>query len=125
MSHDVTVKKSTEIDHYKGPNAIAGIRFRGAGRELGVTAWGMNVIDIDAGCTAYPEHDHLKDGQEEVYVLLGGSATLHAGGEEWPLEAGTLVRVGPDTKRKFIPGPDGVTLLALGATPGKAYEPRR
>jgi mannose-6-phosphate isomerase-like protein (cupin superfamily) len=121
---DVTVKRVEEIDWYKGPNAIAGIRFRGAGRELGVSAWGMNVIEIDAGCEMYPEHDHHRDGQEEVYVVLRGSATLRAGGEQ-VLSAGALVRVGPQQKRKFIPGPEGVTLLALGATPGKAYEPRR
>ncbi len=122
---DVTVKKAGEIGYYEGPNAIEGIKFRWAARELGVTAWGMNVIEIDAGCSAYPEHDHLKDGQEEVYVVLKGSATLHAGGEQSTLDAGMLVRVGPGTKRKFVPGAEGVTLLALGATPGKAYEPRR
>jgi hypothetical protein len=34
-----------------------------------------------------------------------------------------LARVGPIQKRKIIPGDEGVTLLALGGTPGKAYEP--
>lgn len=120
---DVNVKRTEEVDYYQGPNMIAGIRFRAAARALGVTAWGMNVIEIDAGCEKYPEHDHHKDGQEEVYVVLRGSATLHAGGE-WKLEPGALVRVGPQQKRKFIPGPQGVTLLALGATPGQAYKPR-
>ena len=28
-----------------------------------------------------------------------------------------------DQKRKIVPGPEGVTILALGGTPGKAYEP--
>ena len=122
---DVTVKRVEELSYYQGPKAIAGMRFRGAARELGVSAWGMNVIEIDAGCDKYPEHDHVKDGQEEVYVILRGSATLQAGGENLSLEAGTLVRVGPGEKRKIVPGAGGVTVLALGATPGKAYEPRR
>ena len=122
---DATVKTIEEIDYFKGPRAIPGIRFRGAGRALGVTAWGMNVIEIDAGCEQYPEHDHQKDGQEECYVVLRGSATLRAGGREQELQAGALVRVPHDVKRKWLPGPQGVTLLALGATPGKAYEPRR
>jgi uncharacterized cupin superfamily protein len=125
MSNDVTIKNAGEISYYQGPGAIPGIKFRLAGRELGVTAWGMNVVEIEAGCSAYPEHDHSKDGQEEVYVILKGSATLSAGGTERRLEAGTLVRVGPTTRRKFIPGPQGVALLVLGGTPGKAYEPRR
>ncbi|HEY8086589.1 MAG TPA: hypothetical protein VIF09_02050 [Polyangiaceae bacterium] len=121
---DVKAKHFDEIPHYEGKNAISGIRFHTAGRELGVTAWGMNVLAIDAGCTAYPEHDHAKDGQEEVYVVLRGSGALAAGTEETPLRAGTLVRVGPGQQRKILPGPEGIVVLALGATPGKAYAPR-
>ncbi len=53
-----------------------------------------------------------------------GCATLTADGESWQLEPGTLTRVGAAQKRKIVPGDQGVTLLALGGTPGKAYEPR-
>ena len=52
-----------------------------------------------------------------------GSARLTAGGESWDLVTGTLVRVGAAQKRKIVPGPKGATILALGGTPGKAYEP--
>jgi mannose-6-phosphate isomerase-like protein (cupin superfamily) len=121
---DINSKKIEEINYYQGPHAIQGIKFRTAARELGVTAWGMNVIEIDSGCTAYPEHDHVADGQEEVYVVLKGSGTLVADEKETSLTAGTLVRVGPSTKRKILPGSSGMTVLALGATPGKAYSPR-
>ncbi len=122
---DVKLERIDEIEAYAGPRAIPGIHFRPAAGALGVTAWGMNVIDLAPGCTSYPEHDHVKDGQEEVYVLLSGTASLLAGGAEWPLAPGTLVRVGPQEKRKIVPGPEGARVLALGATPGKAYEPRR
>ncbi len=122
---DVQVKRIEDIEPYGGPRAIPGIRFRPAARTLGVTAWGMNVLEIEAGSTGYPEHDHARDGQEEVYVVLRGSATLVVGDERLELASGTLVRVGPAQRRKFLPGSDGVTLLAIGATPGKAYEPRR
>ena len=122
---DITTRRITDVDAYQGPGTLPGIRFRPAGRALGVSAWGMNVIEIDAGCALYPEHDHVKDGQEEVYVVLAGSATLQHEGEAIDLAQGAMVRVGPAQKRKFVPGPAGVTLLALGGTPGKAYEPRR
>ena len=124
MDEGVTKVDVDEVPYYQGPNSIPGIKFRGAAKALGVTAWGMNVLEIEPGCQAYPEHDHVKDGQEEVYVVLRGSATLRCGGREWPLEAGSLVRVGPQTKRKLVPGADGVTVLAIGSTPGKAYPPR-
>ena len=35
--------------------------------------------------------------------------------------AGTFARVGPEERRKLVPGPDGVTVLALGGVPG-AFE---
>lgn len=109
------------IDAYAGEGAIDGIRFRPAAATLGVTAWGMNVIEIDAGCEAYPEHDHVGDGQEEVYVVLRGSMTLRVDEAEHAAEAGALVRVPPAAKRKIVPGADGVAILAIGATPGRAY----
>jgi uncharacterized cupin superfamily protein len=121
---EITARTIDEIPYYQGPNAVAGIRFHTAGRELGVTAWGMNVIEIDPGCTGYPEHDHTGDAQEEVYVVLRGEGTLDSAGEKLALTTGTLVRVGPSKKRKFLPGPQGITLLAIGATPGQAYRAR-
>jgi mannose-6-phosphate isomerase-like protein (cupin superfamily) len=122
---DVTIKQIDEMNPYQGPNALSGIKFRPAGYQLGVSAWGMNVLDLDPACTNYPEHDHSKDGQEEVYVVLRGSATLYAGDERFDLQVGTMVRVPPGQKRKFVPGPEGLRILALGGTPGQAYQPRR
>src|ERR1043165_4661606 len=107
---DVTVKHLDELDSYAG-------QFLYAGKGLGVTAWGMNVARLPAGWQDYPEHDHAEQGQEEVYVVLEGSARLAADGETWQLEPGTLARVGPAQRRKITPGEQGVTLLALGGTP--------
>jgi mannose-6-phosphate isomerase-like protein (cupin superfamily) len=121
---DVKAKHYDQMPHYQGPNAIPGIKFHSAGRELGVTAWGMNVIAIEPGCVRYPEHDHTKDGQEEVYVVLRGGGTLKAGEEERQVETGMLLWVGPGQQRKFLPGPDGIVLLAIGGKPGEAYKPR-
>lgn len=119
--NDVVVKQVEELTYYQSEYALPGILFRTAGRQLGVSAWGMNVLDLAPGTTNCPEHDHVEDGQEEVYVLLRGTATLRAGGQEWPLTVGTLARVGPGEKRTLIPGEHGATVLALGGTPGQAY----
>ena len=116
---DVTIKRFDELASYKGEG-----RFRYAAKTLGVSSWGMSVLQLPAGWSDYPEHDHAKDGQEEVYLVLEGSARLQADGETFTLEPGLLARVGPGQKRKIVPGPSGVTLLALGGTPGKAYTPR-
>jgi mannose-6-phosphate isomerase-like protein (cupin superfamily) len=57
-----------------------------------------------------------------VYVILEGSARLEAGDEHWDLASGTCVRVGPGEKRRIVPGERGVTILALGGTPGRSYQ---
>lgn len=119
---DLTVKRLDELESYQGPAGPPG-QFLYAGKSLGVTAWGMNVLKLPPDWAGYPDHDHSRDGQEEVYVVLRGSARLEAGGQSWQLEPGTLVRVGPHQRRKIVPGGEGVTILALGGTPGKAYEP--
>ena len=113
---DVTVKRFDELESYAG-------QFLYAGKGLGVTSFGMNLEKLPPNWADFPDHDHAESGQEEVYVVLEGSATLHAGGDTWELVPGTLARVGPEQKRKIVPGPGGATILALGGNPGKPYEP--
>jgi uncharacterized cupin superfamily protein len=121
---EVTIKRLGEFEFYQGPHMKEGIHFCYAGKDLGVTAWGMNVIELAPHCATYPEHDHVKDGQEEVYVVLKGVVRFRAGQLAQRLEAGSFVRVGSAQTRMFFTDDEGATLLALGATPGKAYEAR-
>ncbi|MBL8683467.1 MAG: cupin domain-containing protein [Myxococcales bacterium] len=118
----VVIKHIEEIAPYEGEHAIQGIRFRPARQALGVSAWGMNVFDIDPHTTGHPEHDHKHDGQEELYVVLEGSIVLIADGKETKVTRGQMVRVGPETTRKIVTREEGARVLALGATPNKAYE---
>jgi uncharacterized cupin superfamily protein len=119
--NDVTIKSLADIPAYEGPNAIPGIRFRSVRPALGITAWGMNALELDPHCEGYPEHDHTHDGQEELYLVLRGSIVLQESGREHTLRAGDVVRVPPSVRRKFVTRDEGATLLALGGTPGKAY----
>ncbi len=114
---DYTAKKIDEME------AIYGGGFKRARAELGVEAFGMQVIDMPPDFTDYPEHDHSETAQEEVYVVLRGSAEVDVEGDRVPIDSGTMIRVGPSTKRKIYPGQQGVRLLALGGTPGQTYEP--
>ena len=114
---DVTVKKLEEFEGIFG----GGMRRVRAG--LGVTSFGMQVIELPADFSMYPVHDHSHDEQEEVYLTLGGRATLRVGEEEFKLEPGVFARVGPGQQRKLITAEEGARILCLGATPGKVYEP--
>lgn len=117
----IEIKNIAEIPHYQGEYAIPKIRFRPARAALGVSAWGMNVLELEAGCDGCPEHEHLADGQEEVYVVLEGSVVLRAEGQERVLRRGDMARVPAEVIRKLITRESGAVVLALGGTPGKAY----
>jgi uncharacterized cupin superfamily protein len=93
-----------------------------AADELGVRSFGLQVLDLPPGFADYPEHDHADDGQEEVYVVLAGSADFDVAGERLPARAGTMVRGDARANRNHVPGPDGVRVLAIGCTPDGAYE---
>lgn len=115
-------KNIKDIAPYDGPYKIPGIRFRAVREALGVTAWGMNVLELDADCQGYPEHNHKEDRQEELYLVLEGQLTLKTQEGEQELTQGDMVRVPPDVTRTFITGKSGAALLAIGGTPGQAYE---
>jgi mannose-6-phosphate isomerase-like protein (cupin superfamily) len=93
-----------------------------AGDELGVQSFGMQVLDLPGGFTDYPEHDHSHDGQEEVYVVLEGSAEFTVGDEQFRAGAGHMVWVGSDSRRGIEAGVGGVRILAIGCAPGGSYE---
>jgi mannose-6-phosphate isomerase-like protein (cupin superfamily) len=103
--------------------AIFGGAFHRVRASLGVSSFGMQVIQMAPGADFYPNHDHAETGQEEVYVVLDGSAEFDIEGEHVSAVRDTAVRVGPQTKRTIAPGPDGVRLLCLGAIPGQPYSP--
>jgi len=130
---DVTHVGIEEIDLLQGFERVG---MRRAAAVLGVSSLGISVEELGPEADEYPEHDHSEDGlggqmfanrpqqlgQEEIYVALRGSGTLEADGESYPIDPDHIVRVGPAVKRKIVAGPDGLRLLAIGATPGEAYE---
>ncbi len=111
------VKKIDEME------AVYGGAFKRARAELGVSSFGMSIIDLPPSYEHYPEHDHAEDGQEEVFMALRGGGEIEIEGERFPLDSDHVARVASGTKRKIWPGPDGVRLLALGGVPGGSYEP--
>lgn len=111
-----------EVKRIDEMEAIYRGAFKRARAELGVESFGMQVIDMPPSFDGYPEHDHAGDGQEEVYVALRGGGEIEIEGERHPLDGDHLVRVGPGTKRKVWPGPEGVRMLIVGGVPGGPYE---
>jgi mannose-6-phosphate isomerase-like protein (cupin superfamily) len=132
---DATCARIDELESIQGFEALT---FRRARSGLGVSSFGISIIELAPNATQYPEHDHSGEGiggrffanrpdqleQEEVYLALRGSGTIEVDGEAFPLDGEHVVRVGAAAKRKVLPGEEGLRLLVLGGAPGRAYEPR-
>src|SRR2546423_3803245 len=69
--------------------------------QLGVESFGMQVIDMPPNADQYPSHDHIDDGQEEVFVVLRGSGDIQIDGERHRLDSESMIRVGPEPTRKI------------------------
>jgi mannose-6-phosphate isomerase-like protein (cupin superfamily) len=113
---DYTLKRIDEMD------AAFGGAFKRARAELGVSSFGMQILDLPPNLDQHPEHDHADSGQEEVFWVVRGGGEIEVDGERHILDPEVMVRVGPATKRKIYSGPEGLRLIALGGVPGKAYE---
>ncbi len=104
--------------------AIVQGSFKKARAELGVTSFGIQVIDFPPNVDGYPEHDHSQDGQEEVYVTMRGDGEIDIEGERIAIDPETMVRVSAGTKRKLYPGDSGMRVLVVGGVPGEVYAVR-
>ena len=58
---------------------------------------------------------HRHERQEEVYVIVSGSARVKIGDEIVDLQAWDTVRISPEIARAFEAGPEGAEVLAFGA----------
>jgi quercetin dioxygenase-like cupin family protein len=71
-------------------------------------------------------HGHRHKRQEEIYVLVSGSARMKVGDDELELRPLDAVRVPPHVMRGIKGGPDGAEIIAIGAPntgPGDGDEP--
>ncbi|MFC6906421.1 cupin domain-containing protein [Halalkalicoccus tibetensis] len=76
---------------------------------------GVSVLECEPGWTG-KEHDHADDGEEEVYLLVEGEATVVIEGEEVPMEGGDAVRVPAEATRRIENG-DAESRFVLAGAP--------
>lgn len=90
--------------------------------HLGITAFGTNAwTAAEVGDRLMPEHEE-DEGNEELYVVLGGRARFEIDGETVDAPLGTLVFVEPLTNRTAFAAEAGTTVLAIGSRVGQPYE---
>lgn len=86
---------------------------RFARTALGAGSFGVSLLSLDAGFRQPFGHAHAE--QEEVYVIVRGSARINVAGEIVEAAEWDAVRIGKDTMRAVEAGPEGVDYIAFGA----------
>jgi len=99
--------------------------FRPVRHHFGITSFGVTTWTArDAGDRIINEHDESEaDSAEELYLVVRGRAVFELDGDRVAAPAGTFVFAPPGVKRTAFAEEPETTVLALGGTPGKAYEP--
>ena len=93
--------------------------------HFGITSFGINAWTAqNAGDRIINEHDEADevDDQEELYLVQRGRATFELDGERVDAPAGTFVLARPGVKRTAFAEEPATTIVAIGGTPGQAYE---
>ncbi len=87
---------------------------------FGATAW----MAPEVGDRLMPEHDESGPGaDQELYLVLRGSAIFELDGERHRAPLGTCVAVAPGVTRTAYAEQADTIVLALGAPPDQPYEP--
>jgi quercetin dioxygenase-like cupin family protein len=89
------------------------LEFRMAAGPLETEQSALSLLRIAPGFRLPFGHSHER--QEEIYVLVGGTAQLKLDDEVLELEQWDAVRIAPDTTRNLEAGPDGAELILFGA----------
>jgi quercetin dioxygenase-like cupin family protein len=92
-------------------------------RLLEVRAFGINCWTAPVGERVIERHSE-PDGDEEIYIVLRGRARFTIARETFDAGSTTLVHVQPDTLRQALALEPETLVLAIGAKPGEAFQPK-
>jgi len=114
-----SVARLTEIERMDDGR----VPWRGVRHHFGITSFGINIFAGEAvGDRVLNEHDEGDVGQEELYFVQQGRARFELDGDSVDAPAGTFVFAEPKVKRTAFAEEPNTTVIAIGGTPGQAYE---
>ncbi len=83
--------------------------------HFGLTAFGANAFGGDAGTQLVAEHDERESGQEELYVVVRGTARFTIDGRAFDAPAVSVAAIpDPVVTRSAVASEDGTIVLAVG-----------
>jgi uncharacterized cupin superfamily protein len=114
MSDYTHINLKEDVDDQAPNFGLAGdIEARMARVPLGMENSGLSYLRLAPGFRLPWGHSHKQ--QEEVYVLVSGSARIKVGDEVRDMKQWDAVRLHRDTVRSFEAGADGAEFIAVGA----------
>jgi mannose-6-phosphate isomerase-like protein (cupin superfamily) len=100
-----------------------GLRWHQVREHFGITGFGVNVNEADAGRELVVPHEELSyGGQEELYVIVRGRARFTCDGDEVEIGEGELLYVRPEVVREATALETPTVVFMVSGKPG-AYEP--
>jgi mannose-6-phosphate isomerase-like protein (cupin superfamily) len=113
MAGYTRVNLKSDVQDMAPQHGMEGIESRFARTNLELEKSGLSYFRLDPGYRMPFGHTHSE--QEEVYVVLSGSARVAVGDEI--VEVGELdaIRIQPETLHGMEAGADGAEILAFGA----------
>jgi quercetin dioxygenase-like cupin family protein len=111
------------IEEFEGMEGSGECNWHLARKGLGISSFGMNVVDIGPG-GQIPEHTEEARDHEEVFIVLDGDAIAVIDGVDTPAPKGSFVRVSPSVRRQVKNESDGpARVLIVSAPRSSGYEP--
>jgi mannose-6-phosphate isomerase-like protein (cupin superfamily) len=113
MANYTKLNLREDVENQSPKFGIDEMDFHSARVPLELENSGLSFLRLDPNYRVPFGHHHNQ--QEEIYVLVGGSAKLKLDDEVLELKPFDAVRVHKDTMRNFEGGPEGAEIIAFGA----------
>jgi mannose-6-phosphate isomerase-like protein (cupin superfamily) len=115
---DYTVVRADDVeDHYAGTDVPG--EFRSLGEALGAEQLSITLIRVPPHSDFEQGTGHYHDDTEELYLIARGTLTMRFEDEVREVEAGSVVRVAPKTRRSHRnEGDEPVELWAVSRSDG-------
>jgi tetratricopeptide (TPR) repeat protein len=111
------------VDDIRELQPVGECPIRPVRHHFGITSFGVNAWTAKApGDRLINEHEE-DPGNEELYMVLRGRAVFELDGERREAGEGTFIFAAPNVKRTAFAEEAGTTVVAIGGTAGKAYDP--
>jgi mannose-6-phosphate isomerase-like protein (cupin superfamily) len=90
--------------------------------HFGISGFGVNASESEAGAELIEPHDEIAYDQEELFLVVRGRARFTCDGEQVELGPSDLLYARPEVKRSAVALESPTLVFMVGGTPGSPYE---